>query len=562
MMTNEERTCLSLFCGLGGMSLGFLRAGFKCVGAFDSDPEAVADHKRITGYEAQVADLATMTPADLRAACVSRPNVLVTSPPCKGASGCLPEKWAKTEKYQKLNSLTLRGVWLALEAWPEDPPDLIVLENVPRINTRMRHLLDTMCGMLHAYGYAVRESTHDCGELGGLGQRRRRFLLVARRVATVPEVLYEPPKRRVKSVGEVLGELPVPLPDGAAGGPMHRLPKLSALNWVRLALIPPGGDWRDLPESVHLVGGDARHAGAYGVEDWEREGHTVLATAKTSRSWVSVTDPRVARRPGKQNGGHGVEGWDDPSHAVVATAQTNCARVSVCDPRISGAPRSGVYGVQSAEDPSVTVIAQARPDNGRYAVAETRVAKDRRYGLGVRGFEQHAHAVTASGRPCNHSVVVADPRVTYEQRKGCHGVENWATPSHTVIGASTPLKGQAVADPRVPEVVGPELDLESTTPIHLVIVAEDGTWHRPMTTLELAALQGLPLKDVAGEWLVLEGRSHQRWRQRIGNACPPAAAEAIGRQMMRTLDASFNGVLLMSSTPVWVEQAEEVVAHG
>jgi hypothetical protein len=56
---------------------------------------------------------------------------------------------------------------------------------------------------------------------------------------------YRPSKKRVRACGEVLGELP--LPEQEEAGELHRLPKLSWLNWVRLALIPAGGDWRDLP---------------------------------------------------------------------------------------------------------------------------------------------------------------------------------------------------------------------------------------------------------------------------------------------------------------------------
>ena len=34
-------TCIDLFCGCGGLSLGFERAGFSVLAAIDSDPEAI-----------------------------------------------------------------------------------------------------------------------------------------------------------------------------------------------------------------------------------------------------------------------------------------------------------------------------------------------------------------------------------------------------------------------------------------------------------------------------------------------------------------------------------------
>jgi len=94
--------------------------------------------------------------------------------------------------------------------------------------------------------------------------------------------------------------------------------------------------------------------------------------------------------------------------------------------------------------------------------------------------------------------------------------------------------------------------LEATSAERLVIRALDGTWHRPLTTLELAALQGLPTQ-IDGEWLQLAGGSKARWRKRIGNAVPPATAEAIARTIWRTLEASQAGILLMGGEPVWVD---------
>ena len=50
--------------------------------------------------------------------------------------------------------LTVRGIWLALEAWADDPPEFFILENVPRIATRGAHLLDQIETLL---GYVDEE---------------------------------------------------------------------------------------------------------------------------------------------------------------------------------------------------------------------------------------------------------------------------------------------------------------------------------------------------------------------------------------------------------------------
>lgn len=508
-------TVLHLFSGLGGGALGFQRAGFRSVGAFDIEPDACLDLEYLTGEKATVADLSTMSPGDLREACTGRPDVVFTSPPCKAFSGCLPEATSVTPRYLEMSGLALRGIWLAIEAWRKRPPALFIMENVPRILSRGRRWLDQLTGLLQGYGYAVRETTHDCGELGGLAQRRRRFLLVARHVDTVPELLYEPPKKKLRSIGEVLGVLPVPLPGGSAGGAMHLLPRLSALNWVRLALIPPGGDWRDLPEAVALASREARHNGGFGVEWWEdHPSHAVLAEGSVRNTRSSVADPRVTCE--RRGGSMGVTSWDDVSTTVIAHGIVQNGPWQVADPRVDCAPRSGVYGVACGDEESGAVTGSARPDNGRWSYA--------------------------------------DPRLEHTPRRGSMRVEEWASPSHAVIGDARANKGASVADPRVAVVAGATIDIDSRRPTRLVIRAADGTWHRPMTTLELAVLQGFPAKHGDG-WLKLEGRSHGAWRQRIGNAVPPPAAEAIARACAATLAASRDGSLLMSSTSVWVDRA-------
>lgn len=468
---SSQPTVLSLFSGMGGGLLGFIRAGFRSVGAIDCDPAAIRDLEYLTGAKGTVGDLSTMSPNDLRAICPETPDCVFSSPPCKSFSGCLPDSTARKPQYQDLSALAFRGIWLALEAW-ERKPKLVIIENVPRIMSRGRKWLDEIEKLLNAYGYAVERSTHDCGEIGGLAQRRHRFLLVARHREQVPEYLRVPPKKRLRSVGEVLGDLPLPLQGSEDGGRLHELPKLSSLNWVRLASIPAGGDWRDLPERVALTHRPARQNGGFGCNDWERPAHTVVGEGTVRNTWASVCDPRLAHSPFR--GSFGVVDWGGPSPTIRGNQYVRQAPAAIADPRIGCKPRAGVYGVISWGNPAPTVIGEARHDNGRYAVA--------------------------------------DPRVP--------------------TGETT-------------------LDLESRRPCHLLVLAEDGTWHRPLTTLELAVLQGFPAK-VNGEWLQLDGNAKKDWRQRIGNAVPPPAAEAIARNCLATLAAAANGLMLLSNDPIWV----------
>lgn len=324
MIDVREIRHFHLFGAIGGGADGFNKASprvgnmvakFRCIGGIDVDAPAIRDFERLTGARGTVLDLfdrsqfmdfhgveppagwREASTADIRAAAGGEyPHIVFLSAPCKGFSGLLSENRSRTAKYQALNRLTVRGVWLMLEAFADEPPELIIFENVPRIANRGRHLLDQIGELLRAYGYAVAETTHDCGEIGGLAQSRKRFLLVARHVEKVPPFLYEPEKKSLAAVGTVLERMP--LPGQPAGGPMHRVPQLQWKTWVRLAFVEAGSDWRSLNKLAvedgvlrdYLVVPEYR-AGYMGVNRWDEPTGTVAGRSTPSNGSFSVADP-------------------------------------------------------------------------------------------------------------------------------------------------------------------------------------------------------------------------------------------------------------------------------
>lgn len=589
-------TVAHLFAGSGGCTLGFQRAGFRSLGSFDFDARACRDLGRLTGGPAFCRDLAAMQPAEMRALTGACPDVVVMSPPCKSFSGCMPAARAGEVRYVDMSQLAVRGVFLALEAWAPALPKIILLENVPRIQTRGAELLAQVVALLQRYGYTTDQRTHDCGELGGLAQRRERFLLVARHLDHCPDVLRKPPAKRVRKVGEVLGELPSPASDH--GDEMHRLPLLSPLNWLRLAAIRAGKDWRDLPTAIRL-GGDsrARHDGKLGVEDWQGPAHTVIgrgsrpgstwastadprvgwdptahkgrpdsygvgswsATAPTVRgrqdvqsSRASIADPRLADRAGRQNGGFGVEAFEEPAHAVLGEGSVRNTRASVADPRLGCEPRNGHYGVISSDDPSPTIIGHHQHDRAPASVADPRLsyqsaervarADRREAGAGHSGRGDFGVLDTAAPAPtirARHEVRQA-PAAVVDAR-------GWPVPTHELAREGDELV-----------LYGPALDLASTRPVLLVIRAPDGTWHRPLTDRELATLQGFPI-DCQLEGPSSSSKRGAGRREHIGNAIPPPTAEAIAREVAATLRSTAAAGFLVGGD-VWVQPEE--VAHG
>ncbi len=571
-----------MFCGLGGGALGFnrgraelngLRARFRCLGGIDVSPAAIRDFENLAGVRGTVLDLfdreqfrafhgceppaawREVAIADIhRAAGNERPHIVFLSAPCKGFSGLLSEARSRSEKYQALNRLTLRGVFLMLEAWKDDPPELFVFENVPRIATRGRHLLDQINALLRSYGYAVAETFHDCGEIGGLAQSRKRFLLVARHAAKVRPFLYEPPKRQLRGVGEILGKLP--LPGDMRGGPMHAVPNLQWKTWVRLAFVEAGSDWRSLNRLRVVDGRLADYVlmpemrnDAFGARRRDESCGTITGDARVAKGAFAVADPR---HPQNEFGALGVDAWGRATGAVTGQRAGNSRFIA--DPRFpnSQGEHGTKYRAQPWGDPSQTVTGSDRVGSGALCVADPRPGWENRYGnLSVQDWSDPASTVIGGGKGVQGGwLSVADPRCGLSRERGDnyltaghYGVVSWGQPSGAVSAAAGHDSGRwNVADPRLPE---PGQKLVA------VIRALDGTWHRPFTTLELAALQSL----VDPEHLFdLDGTSDSAKRERIGNAVPPAAAQAIADLMGQTLLMQWTGeTFSLSELPIWVQ---------
>lgn len=708
-MSQVVKNVFHMFGAIGGGALGFKRASvrmglaegrWQCLGSVDIDERANREFSRRIGAPATTMDLMDRsqyvayhgheppagwreaTPDDIRRAAQGQhPHCVFLSSPCKGLSGLLSEAKSKTDKYQALNRLTVRGVWLMLEAWADDPPEMVLFENVPRIANRGRHLLDQIIALLHRYGYATNETTHDCGELAELAQSRKRFLLVARHAAKVPALLYEPPRRPLRAVGDVLGKML--LPGDLRAGPMHRVPNLQWKTWVRLAFVEAGSDWRSLNKlavedgklrDFLLVPEDpqAWHPNVLGVNEWDRPSGTVTSEARPTTGRFAVADPRAfSSREG--SGFLGVREWDGPAGTVTANGRPGAGAFSVADPRVGQSANwnhGQQYGVHEWTEPTGAVTAQQWPNQGRFAVADPRfdsngndfsqygvmrwdrpigavinvkspgqgpyTVQDPRCGatkhnncFRVVRFDQAAGTVTGGGHPSAGGQAVADPRpaasgrlftkypvTEWKDHAGTviggddtgayavadprnHGqdfskypVTGWDQASGSVIAGSTTGQGAfAVADPRsgldaergsyltgghygvLPwnqpsgavsssagydngrwSVADPRMP-EPSDKVVAMIRALDNTWHRPFTTLELAALQSLfdpeDPEDMAAFYF--DGKNDSLHREWIGNAVPSKAAEAMAQEILRTLMLADAGeTFQLSATPVWV----------
>jgi site-specific DNA-cytosine methylase len=295
------------------------------------------------------------------------------------------------------------------------------------------------------------------------------------------------------------------------------------------------------------VTGVSQFANNYTVTNWQEPSGTVIGKTQLGSGAGSVADPRTVAASHPHT--YGVLPWGGPAHTITGNVAPGGGPHSVADPR----PTSGfeqAWGVVPWERPIGTVTSREHPSNGEFSVADPRGARGdaeaRNDDHGVIGWSEPARTITSRDGPSNGAFSVADPRITCKtfENSGIYGIIPWERPAGTIVGHACHDNGPfSVADPRHP----------SRVPFP-VIISLDGTWHRPLTILERAALQGFDA-TLDGAPLTLTGKNRSCWSVRIGDAVPPPAAEAMAEQFLLTLVYADAGAFALSSGGgVWVRE--------
>lgn len=241
---------LDLFCGAGGMSLGLEAAGFELVAAVDNWAPAAESYRQNFQHTLLEKDISSFGLPDLHSASIDpgSVDVVVGGPPCQGFS---IQRIGKNEDDR--NNLVLQFARIVAEVSPK----AFVMENVPGLlGKRGIHLSTELMELFSRAGYDVNKRILDAASYGVPQYRRRVFFVGTRRDLGInyafPVQTHE--EGQYVSVREAIADLPSPPDDFTAppGDPLHRRMRISQLNLKRLALIPPGGGFEDLPPEMRV----------------------------------------------------------------------------------------------------------------------------------------------------------------------------------------------------------------------------------------------------------------------------------------------------------------------
>ena len=243
-----ELTVLDLFCGAGGLSLGFKNANFKTICAIDHNRAALDTYSKNIGDHAKARDLHGDT--DLPEA-----SVIIGGPPCQGFSSA-----GMRRNGDKRNSL----VACFAETVARLRPRAFLFENVEGFLTaengeRVVDLLEPLLGA----GYRIHLQKVNAANYG-VPQHRKRVIAIGGRgwEPTFPEpthTAFGAPGALLASkhlplaptVIESIGDLPSATTVPPGNVPGHWFRPLDGADLERAEAMAAGMTMRDIPENLH-----------------------------------------------------------------------------------------------------------------------------------------------------------------------------------------------------------------------------------------------------------------------------------------------------------------------
>jgi site-specific DNA-cytosine methylase/endonuclease III len=193
VMATDSPTVVDLFCGAGGSSEGFVRAGFRVLAAVDLDEMAVRtyrlNHPVVPDDRVLCQDIQTLPKSLLRKLAGPGLDVLAGSPPCQGFSSAgFRSKKTRTGYRPEADKRNHLWEWMVATAL-ELKPKLFLMENVPGMQSAKREdisFLEAAAQRLQEEGGYRTEVWRLNAAAFGVPQERFRCFLVASRLPLMP----------------------------------------------------------------------------------------------------------------------------------------------------------------------------------------------------------------------------------------------------------------------------------------------------------------------------------------------------------------------------------------
>lgn len=249
-------TYIDLFCGAGGLSLGFDKAGFENIFSVEFNADFAKTYKRnFPTHNLIIDDIRNidnnMVSKLVRGCDV---DVIIGGPPCQGFSlaGNIGRSFIDDER-NRLFKEFVRFVACV-------QPKMFVMENVAAMATHLKgKTIKTIVGAFETAGcgykvkYAVLNSVNY-----GVAQERRRIVIVGVRSDIDSEFSYPEKLEKIYTIKDVIDDLPKLKSGETSDIPNHVAMKHSAQMLEKMGYVKDGGNRMDIPEELRPKSGDIR----------------------------------------------------------------------------------------------------------------------------------------------------------------------------------------------------------------------------------------------------------------------------------------------------------------
>lgn len=158
---------VDLFCGCGGLSLGFEKAGMNVIAAFDNWVDALSVYRNNFSHPAICTDLRHIEDS-VEVIRPYKPDMIIGGPPCQDFSSA-----GKRDENNGRGDLTVCYAKIVSEI----RPTWFVMENVDRILKTQK--LQEALSIFKSAGYGVTYTVLNAA-LCGVPQRRKRFVMIGK----------------------------------------------------------------------------------------------------------------------------------------------------------------------------------------------------------------------------------------------------------------------------------------------------------------------------------------------------------------------------------------------
>jgi len=239
---------IDLFCGIGGLTHGFVKEGLDVIAGIDNDSSCKYGFEYNNNSRFIHKDILQVSADEINRLFgddESTIRVLV---------GCAPCQPFSTYNAKKITNKQLQPLEKFAQLIDQTKPDIVSMENVSGLADMKKYpIFKTFIDILKQNGYKYNYEIVDVSDYG-VPQKRRRLVLLASLFGEI-ELIKKTHKDKKRTVRDVIKNLQ-PLKDGEMSlrDPLHRARKLSPTNLLRIKSTPhDGGSSYSWDESLMLT---------------------------------------------------------------------------------------------------------------------------------------------------------------------------------------------------------------------------------------------------------------------------------------------------------------------